>query len=212
MKRRDAGRQRPPVDLIGFPSRRLTTRRRWSRCHRRENGTWFYSSTGGRWDLPEPNGTCYVAENDRGAVLEVVGPDLYDQGFVTEGFLRQRVLSTVTMPKRPVVADLLDAEVSDFGVTAELSGAINYAQTQHWASAFHASEHDGIVYGLRFRPNTEGLAVFGPAGADSTAPVHGPPREALDVAEDLDLRILYAHQVGRLTDFAIVDPNGPGEQ
>src|SRR5664279_4864873 len=110
MKRRDAARQRPPGDMNGFPSRRLTTRRRWSRCHRRENGTWFYSSTGGRWDLPEPNGTCYVAENDRGAVLEVVGPDLYDQGFVTEGFLRQRVLSTVTMPKRPVVADLLDAE------------------------------------------------------------------------------------------------------
>lgn len=206
MKRRDAGHQQPPGDLTGFPSRRLTTRRRWSRCHQHVNGTWFHSSAGGRWDLPEPDGTCYLAENDRGAVLEVVGPDLYDQGFVTEGFLRQRAVSTVSLSQRPVVADLLDAEVSTFGVTAELSGAIDYAQTQQWARAFRASEHDGIVYGLRFRPNTEGLAVFGPAGPDSTAPIHGPPREALDVAEDLDLRILYAHQVGRLADFTIVDP------
>lgn len=206
MKRRDAGRQRPPGDLTGFPSRRLTTRRRWARCHRRENSTWFYSSAGGRWDLPEPEGTCYLAENDRGAVLEVVGPDLYNHGFITEGFLRQRVLSTVTLPERPVVADLLDAEVSTFGVTAELSGAIDYAQTQQWAHALRAAEHDGIIYGLRFRPNTEGLAVFGPTGPDPAAPVHGPPREALEVAEDLDLRILYAHQVGALSDFTIVDP------
>ncbi len=211
MTRRDAARQQPPGDLTDFPRRRLTTRRRWSRCHRRELGAWFRASTpvdapagtGGRWDLPAPEGTCYLAENDRGAVLEVVGPDLYDQGFVTEGFLRQRVLATATLPERPVVADLLDAEVSAFGVTAELAGAIDYACTQQWARALRTSGHDGIVYGLRFRPNTEGLAVFGPAGPDPTGPVHGPPREALDVAEELDLPILYAHQVGRLADFTI---------
>jgi hypothetical protein len=206
MTRRDVGRQRPPGDLADFPSRHLTTRRRWARCHRRANGVWFRSSGGGRWDLPEPEGTCYLADDDRAALTEVVGPDLYDQGFVTEGFLRQRVLTTVTLRERPVVADLLDAEVSRFGVTAELSGAIDYARTQAWARAFRTHGLDGIVYGLRFRPNSEGLASFGPAGADPDAPVHGPPREALDVAEDLDLSILYTHQVGRLADFTVADP------
>jgi hypothetical protein len=96
--------------------------------------------------------------------------------------------------------------VSGFGVTAELSGAIDYARTQQWARALHDAGHDGLVHGLRFRPNAEGLAVFGESGASPDAPVHGPPREALDVAEDLDLTILYAHQVGRLADFTVVDP------
>lgn len=214
MSKRDASRQRPPGDLTGFPSRLLTTTRRWSRCHRRTLGAWFFASTepdagageGGRWDLPAPDGTCYLAENDRAALMEVVGPDLYDQGFVTEGFLRQRVASTVTLPERPRVADLLDEEVSAFGATAELTGAIAYGRTQAWARALRRHRFDGIVFGLRFRPNVEGLAVFGTSGPSAVAPVHGPPREALEVAEDLDLPILYAHQLGRLADFTVVDP------
>lgn len=138
--------------------------------------------------------------------MEVVGPDLYDQGFVTEGFLRQRATSTVTLPERPRVADLLDGEISGFGATAELSGAITYDRTQAWARAFRDHGLDGIVFGLRFRPNAEGLAVFGTSGTAALAAVHGPPREALEVAEDLNLPILYNHQLGRLADFTVVDP------
>lgn len=138
--------------------------------------------------------------------MEVVGPDLYDQGFVTEGFLRQRVASTVTLPKRPHVANLLDGEISGFGATAELSGAIAYDRTQAWARAFRRQGFDGIVFGLRFRPNTEGLAVFGTSGPGAKTAVHGPPREALEVAEDLNLSILYSHQLGRLADFTVIDP------
>lgn len=126
--------------------------------------------------------------------MEVVGPDLYDQGFVTEGFLRQRIASTVTLPERPRVADLLDDEVTTYG------------RTQAWARALRHHGFDGIVFGLRFRPNAEGLAVFGTSGPAVVAPVHGPSREALEVAEDLDLPILYAHQLGRLVDFTVVDP------
>ena len=213
-RRRDASRQGPPGDLTGFPSRLLTTTRRWSRCHRRTLGAWFFATTppdaaqgeGGRWDLAAPHGTCYLAEDDRAALMEVVGPDLYDQGFLTEGFLRQRVTSTVTLPERPRVADLLDDRISVFGATAELGGAITYDRTQAWARAFGEHGFGGIVFGLRFRPNTEGLAVFGTSGPAAVAPVHGPPRETLEVAEDLDLSILYDHQLGRLADFTVVDP------
>lgn len=52
---------------------------------------WFGSSLAGRFDLPEPHGTCYLAADPLAALLEVLGPDRRG-GAVSEGFFAERRL------------------------------------------------------------------------------------------------------------------------
>ena len=209
---RSRSRQKPPgSDLTEFPDRRFTTRRRWWRCHQTRLGAWFYASEpggddpgGGRWDLPAPEGTSYLADSDIGALLEVIGPDLHDHGFVTEEFLAARSVSTVQLPHSTRAADLHSDDVARFGVTSELTGAISYLMTRRWASAWRRDGFQAVSYGLRFRPNSSGLALFGPAGpADHV--VLGPVFDALTVA-DLNAVAILRQGSARLSDFAVVDP------
>ena len=212
MTPRSHHRQKPPAgDLADFPDRRFTTRRRWWRCHRDDLGVWFYASApqaddpgGGRWDVPTPDGTCYLADSDVGALLEVAGPDLHDHGFVTEDFLSARSVSTVQLPHATRAADLHSDDVASFGVTTELTGAISYLMTRLWAAAWQRDGFQGISHQLRFRPNTSGLALFGPAGpADHD--VRGPVQPATAVADAGGVAVLHRSAV-RLSDFEIIDP------
>lgn len=56
----------PPEDpsaLDGFPVRSVSQATELFRVVRRGNGPWWFgSSTKGRFDLPEPDGTCYLDE------------------------------------------------------------------------------------------------------------------------------------------------------
>lgn len=210
MSRRDVARQGEPGDLSGFPTRRLTTRRGWSRCHRIVNGAWFFSSAtrpgvGGRWDLPRPDGTCYVAADDMGAFMEAFGPEILDQGFVLSSEIAARAITRLKLPEPHVVADLSDDDVSTFGVTSELTGAVSYEMTQRWAATWHQVGCEGVVYGLRFRPNCEGLGLFGAAGPRDW-PTDAAGRQPREVARRLKVRVVEPDDIGSLSDFQVVEP------
>lgn len=190
---RDAARQKPPPSSVAdFPGTVNRTTRHLHRCHQIANGCWYFSSApapglGGRWDLAKPSGTCYLAHTPEGALMEVAGPDLADHGFVTSTFLEARQVTRVRLPSTTMTADLTATTASEHGVTSELTGAIPYSLTQPWAQAFSAAGFGGITYGLRFRPNTKGLAMFGPSGP-ADHPV-GAARSATEIAASLRLRV-----------------------
>ncbi|NKS99840.1 RES domain-containing protein [Rhodococcus hoagii] len=53
---------------------------------------------GGRFDLVEPRGTCYVAFDERTAIRETVGEVLATAGIISREFADERVLSPLRIP------------------------------------------------------------------------------------------------------------------
>lgn len=207
--RREASRQGPPADdLSGFPSAAVAASTKWHRCHQTQHEPWFYASHpadkigGGRWDLPAPNGTCYVAESAGAALKETAGPDLHDHGFVTGSWADARSVSGVELGAKVSVADMTDAAVSDHGASNELVGALRYRITQAWARGWHAAGLGGVQYGLRFAANLIGLGLFGPAGARTGGRVLG-ARSAREVASTSGVRVV---EVPASRDMNILDP------
>lgn len=153
----------PPADLAGFPAYRLRTPR--YRIHRRGVGPWWFNSDGTRrFDLPAPRGTCYLADTEEGAFLEVFGS--FVGGIVPEEEVCARAVSWLGAPGSPRLANLLDGRVLRFGVSAELATTPDYELSQAWARALAAAGFDGIRYHLRHDPSSRqvGVALFGDAG------------------------------------------------
>jgi len=124
---------------------------------------WFGSSLAGRFDLPAPFGTCYLAEDPLAALLEVIGPD---PGLIPLELLTQRRLRTLHVPRHMVLADATDRRARDFGVTGEIGSIVPYELPQAWAASLRAAGFGGIVYWLRHDPaRARGVALFGPQGA-----------------------------------------------
>lgn len=187
MSRRQASHQQGPRgSLTGFPRTTLKAQSGWYRCHLAAFGPWFFASHpsgevgGGRWDLPEPLGTCYVAESPLAALKEVAGPDLLEVGFLTRPWLEGRSVSELRLGSDVAAANLRSPRVSEFGASAELMGALAYAVTQEWARGWKAAGFGGVVYGMRFAANLRGLGIFGPAGAGNGEVVS--TSSSLDVA------------------------------
>ncbi len=127
---------------------------------------WWFGSTGaGRFDLPPPDGTCYLAADEIGALLEVVGPDT-EAGVVSANLLAARALYRLQTPVDLSVADLTSRRASRFGVTAEIGTVVPYDLPQAWAVKLHAAGCEGVRYWLRHDPaGSRGLALFGQKGA-----------------------------------------------
>lgn len=118
----------------------------------------------GRFDLPEPEGTCYLARDPLAALLELIGPEL-ESGTVSEDFLRQRRMRELRVPEEIGMADLTSRKASGFGVTAEIGTVVPYELPQAWAARLRAAGSGGLVYWLRHDPSrAEGYALFGPHG------------------------------------------------
>lgn len=171
MNPRDTPAQQPP-DAIdsGFPSI-APGRSSWFRAHtyRSESvdgGCWYYASSpamgqGGRFDLPQPHGTCYWASSEIAAARERLGRagDLiaYDE-------VRGSVVSTAWFDPG-VLADLLSTDAAKKGVTGELGNVSSYALGQLWARAFFKAGFSGIHYQPRFSTErVEALALFSFSG------------------------------------------------
>lgn len=206
---REASHQGPPAgDLSTFPSATVAPSTKWHRCHQTHREPWFYASHpaddigGGRWDLPEPNGTCYVAESAVAALTETAGPDLHDHGFVTGSWVDARSVSEVGLGADVNVADMTDPAVSEHGASNELVGALPYRITQAWARGWDAAGFGGVRYGLRFAANLIGLGLFGPAGARTGGRVLG-ARPAREVASTSGVRVV---EVPASRDMNIFDP------
>lgn len=168
MTGREQVAQRPPtVALQDFPTYLLGSAATVHRAHSRDRGPWWFSSSGqGRFDLPAPGGTSYLADSPVSALRERLGTVLGESSTVPASLLEDSVVSALSVPEDVVLADLESAIASRFGVTRELGTMVPYAVPQAWARGFREAQHDGVRYAPRFSTgDTFSYAVFGPSGA-----------------------------------------------
>ncbi|MFL5781927.1 MAG: RES family NAD+ phosphorylase [Thermoleophilaceae bacterium] len=131
--------------------------------HRTAHGPWWFSSNGsGRFDLRGPRGTCYLAADPVGALLEA------HQGLtvVTDEVLAERHLLDAQVPRPLRLANCCAPRAREFGVNAEIHDSPDYEKTNRWAAAFETSGFAGVRYFVRSDPsrNLVGYALFGTAG------------------------------------------------
>lgn len=160
----------PPADLSTFPTTRLpvgSTAWRIFLAHDPASGQprspWFFSSGGGRFDLPAPMGSCYLSDRAQGAWLEVFrGTGLVDR---TDVDRRRLVRATRTEPPSEA-ADLRSARARRYGVTADLVAGDRYDLPQRWAAALHTAGHRALVATARHDPThrSRTVVLFGGAG------------------------------------------------
>ncbi|HXV62483.1 MAG TPA: RES family NAD+ phosphorylase [Vicinamibacteria bacterium] len=126
---------------------------------------WFSSSMDGRFDLPAPEGTCYLAMDALGAMLELIGPEM-SSGAVSKTFLDDRRLRRLSVPRPHRLANLADRRATGFGVTAEIHTVVPYEMPQAWAAALRRVGAHGVRYQLRHDPSVKGVGIglFGKAG------------------------------------------------
>lgn len=162
----------PPVsDLQNFP----TTRRIPRRLHRVSEftGTWWFSSRpdgGGRFDLPAPEGTCYLADDLETALGEKLLRR--PKKLVPAERLRELVHSEIRVVKPLVVANLTSTRATAYGVNAEIHTTLDYRKTQAWAHKLRKAGARGLRYAARSDPSLEErcVALFGGSGAHARAP------------------------------------------
>lgn len=154
-----------PADLVDFPTVALEQRTSVWRAGRQGYGPWWFdSSAHGRFNLPEPNGTCYLALDEVAAVLDVVGPDRRG-GMVSREFLGRRKLRKLSPPKHLLLADLTSPQAADFGATTEVGTVVPYELPRAWARRLSGSGLNGLRYRLRSDlADRHGIALFGKAG------------------------------------------------
>lgn len=163
--REEVAQREPTTPLRGFPAYDLRADHPLHRAHHSDRGPWWFSSTGGRFDLPVPLGTCYLADSPLVALRERLGPVLAGCSRVPASLLEESVVSRLRVPETHRVADLQAARATRFGVTRELETMVPYAVPQAWARALHRSGLRGVRYGPRFSTGPlSSFAVFGGAG------------------------------------------------
>jgi hypothetical protein len=122
---------------------------------------WFSSDAHGRFDLAPPRGTCYLADDEVTALLEVLGPVMV----VSPRWAARLSVWHLGLPRQCSAADTTVRMSRGFGVTAELASITPYALPQAWAAAFAAAGHEGVRYRVRHDPSgSRALALFGAAG------------------------------------------------
>ncbi len=162
---------RAPQGPLGeFPRWRARTDRVFYRAHRAAVGPWWFSSSGaGRFDLPPPHGTCYLATDALTALREAAGSRLTALGTIDVAFATERCVSALRLPTGRWLADSCHRSAALFGLTRELCTITPYDVPHQWAAAFHADGFAGVRYESRFttqsRPNS--AAVFGATGEAS---------------------------------------------
>lgn len=172
-----------PGAVDGFPTHPMARGTVVHRAHLAARGPWWHSSDGGgRFDLPAPAGTCYLATTALVALRERLGPVLGARDNVPATLLDGVVVSRLLTPRAAVLANLRVTRAARHGVTRELEVMTPYAVPQAWARAFADHGLGGVRYGPRFTPGTaSSLAVFGPAGEDTAAAVDPSPTPAAEV-------------------------------
>ncbi|MGN6160230.1 MAG: RES family NAD+ phosphorylase [Marmoricola sp.] len=182
MSREELAVGEPPDDLSDFPSVALSGL--WFRAHSASHAVWWFSSDGsGRFDLTEPNGTCYLGSSVGVAVRERLGRRL-SAGPVPAAVADQMLVSRVRLRAR--VADAIARAAERFGITREIGTVTPYDLPQRWAAALHAAGHRGVRYWPRFAlaPEDLSVALFAPAGLGTRRGDPGPftGRDALRAA------------------------------
>jgi hypothetical protein len=190
------------LDFTRFPRKTVRAGSEWYRQHQDrptpDRGAWYFASLppgdegGGRFDLPDPDGTCYLATTEVGAVNELVGPDCADRGWVDADLVAGRVLSRLRLSGDVKAADTTSTRATQFRATNELPTTERYDLTQAWADTLHRAGFGGVYSGLRFTPGpTRGLALFGAAGTPDPAPLgDADPRPVREIVEGLGIDVV----------------------
>ena len=184
----------PPDDLAGFPT---TTWRPGQGAHRVYRHTdpetgeprtplYFASGSGafheGRWDLPAPDGACYLADDVAVCILEAVAADLVPGSpsrLASDAWLRQRRQVPVSARATSDAYAQLGADGAfGFGVAGDLHTTEDRALTQGWAAALCGHGQAGLRAHARTPPGGDHgtWTLFGPAG-----PASQPPDTALEL-------------------------------
>lgn len=163
----------PPDDseLAHFP----TTRRIPRNLHRVSEfvGTWWFASCpdgGGRFDLQQPEGACYLADDLETALGEKLLRR--PKKVVPAERLRELTHSRITLVKPLVIANLTSTRATAYGVNAEIHTTVDYAKPRAWAASLRRAGARGLRYAARSDPSLESrcVALFGGAGLHSRAP------------------------------------------
>ncbi|GAA0305622.1 RES family NAD+ phosphorylase [Kineococcus aurantiacus] len=187
----------PPADLTGFPVTVLATGKPAYRIFRdRDPATgitwspWFFScafsgsgSGKGRFDLPAPEGSCYLSDRQHGAWLEVFrGTGMVDRADVD---VRRILHATRTRPLK--LATLIAAKARSFGITADVAAGDDYSAPQSWAAALRACGHGALLARARHDPTGTARTIveFGVAG--SRAVVRGWRTKRMRLTDDVVL-------------------------
>jgi hypothetical protein len=181
----------PPATLDGFPRWRLRRSQTLYRAHHRQQAAlWFSSSLHGRFDLPPPDGTCYLALDEVSAFRERLGERLSALGLLSASEADSIMVSRLRVPRELRLADTCHPSAVSFGLTREIATVTPYALPRQWAAAFHTAGMRGVRYESRFSTaaRANAVAVFGTDGA-SDCPA-GESRSGRAVAEDAGIRVL----------------------
>jgi hypothetical protein len=194
--RQSLGAPRDPGELRRrrFPLSTASVTRTLYRAHTVGNGPWWFSSKmDGRFDLPNPEGTCYLAANPATALRERLGQRLTSRGTITEAQADQMSVSTLRVPHPHRLANTCSSRAASFGVTREIHTIVRnmYARTQEWALAFRAAGFDGIRYEARHATGAgdQSIALFGAAG-DAHWPEDPHPQAGRDAAAIAGIKVV----------------------
>lgn len=135
---------------------------------------WWYASLsdegGGRFDLPSPEGTCYLADD----LASALGEKLLrrPKRIVPEQRLRELRHAVVRVRDAPSLADLTVTRAAGWGINAEIHTTADYGKPRAWAARLRARGARGLRYAVRSDPAVDGRAValFGGAGLHARAP------------------------------------------
>lgn len=198
----------PPSGLSRFPRSRLRVDVPLYRAHTVNKSPWWFSSDlSGRFDLIQPNGTCYLATDMATALRERFGHDLVRQGVVTFEAAARTQVSAVQVPASRWLANTCSRNAVEFGMTREIGTCPAYVILQAWAAAFfNTGKHAGIRCQTRFTTGSapNAVALFDDAGQQnwSTDP-H--PLSGADACDQAGIKV--AHRPTR-RQVRIVQPPG----
>lgn len=120
----------------------------------------------GRFDLPHPNGACYLGATKAAALLEAFGE--FSRGVLPDEALRRRAAAQVTAPaSAPPAANVTAPRCHGVGVTAALWAGGDRGCTQQWAEALHRAGWRSVWHGIQHDPSgtLRAVTVFDRAGA-----------------------------------------------
>jgi hypothetical protein len=190
----------PPPDLASRALPISVVAHDWLRLHSRNRDVLYFGATGhGRFDDPHRRyGVLYAAEAAEGCFVETLARDLRHNS-ITWSDLQRRLLTRI-QARRPLrLVDLRGPGLRQLGADGRLSTG-DYGVAQRWSLALHEhpAQLDGILYGSRFDPRQDCLALFERA---STAVMAGGSTDLVDAANaHLLSSLLDAYQMELIDD------------
>lgn len=153
----------PPEPLPALPTVTLPRGTRLARIHRVGIEPWRLSShEHGRFNLPQPRGTCYLAPEPICAFLEVFARH---GAAIDAREISEYRLSWLRLDQDWKLADLTDLTVLGAGINAEIHASTEYEFTRAWASSID-QEYEGIQFRPRSDPSgsLSSVALFSAEG------------------------------------------------